>query len=250
VLVVYDVSDPTRPFERAQHRIPQMAGSGWSIALSGTLAVAAGHGVEGLATIDLSDPDNPAVRGRAVLAGPASDIALVGNLAVVATGPWPAEPERGGLAIFDIGDPVVPVAIASVPFDRVIEALAVQGDQLVAADREAVHVIDLADPFAPVEVGTLGGTFFRVGGVAIGGSRAFISVVPGGLAVVSLDDPEHPRFVAQLTWQPWTAPDGGPIGGFDVSAWNGHAVVADGTFGLRILDFSSCRSRYPVPPTS
>ena len=73
-----------------------------------------------------------------------------------------------------------------------------------------------------------------------------MSTVPGSLTLIRLADPTSPSLVARSSWQLWTNPES-PVGGLGVAAWSGRAVIADGSFGVRVLDPSLCRRPNPGP---
>lgn len=249
VLDVVDVSVAERPVALGQLEIDNLAESGWRLALSGSLAAAVGNAPDGLVLVDLSDPSHPIEAGRCSPSGRPSDIAIRGDLAFVAVGPWPSEPDRGGLDIVDISDPSAPAVVSTLAFDLPTLAVAVDGNLAVAADTQELHVIDLSDPSAPIEIGALSGPFGFVSGLALDGGSAWLSAVPGSAALIRFADPAHPSLVARSTWQPWTNPEG-PVGGLGVAGWNGRAVVADGVYGVRVLDPILCNSPFPSPSES
>lgn len=250
-LEVIDVSDPRAPVAQARLALGLPAGSACRVALSRPTAAIVGDDPDGLILIDLSEPSNPIEVGRATPSGRPTDVEIIGDLAVVTFGPWPAEPDRGGIDIFDISHPDAPVALAALPFDQTTTAVAALGAEVIAVGRDGVHVVDLSDPGSPEEIGALTAVPGPIFDVAVSGNTAFVPFPPGGLAVVDIVDLAEPALVTYTSWQPWYAPDGGPYGGLGVAVWHGRAVVADGTFGVRILDRSRCRDLQPAPlPTA
>jgi hypothetical protein len=80
-LLLFDVSNPAKPIERAAFRTP---GRPVRVSAQGTSLYVAG-GAEGLQVVDLSDPSNPRIAASYKTASPAIDVTVSGTLVVVAT---------------------------------------------------------------------------------------------------------------------------------------------------------------------
>ena len=112
------------------------------------------------------EPDVPAdstrrPRGLSAASSGASNLLLVGQFggataAVDAVGDLVYAGIGPRLAIFDLSRPASPVLLGqTAPLPRVLESVDVQGDYAyVAAGSAGLRVIDVADPLAPVEVGS------------------------------------------------------------------------------------------------
>ncbi len=246
-LVAVDLAEPSQPVELG--RLGLLGSSpwaGWPVALSGSLA-ALTAGSEGLLLVDLTDPSQPVERARVATAHPAVTVNLAGDLAVVGTGRsrggcWQ---DPSGLEIVDVSDPDHPVTLAGHALPYPAAAVALDGARAVVVTCMSLHILDLSEPSAPVELGAHVDLFYRAKGVALEGDLAFVSSSPGGLAVFDLTRPERPRRVARTLWGPWWYDD--PRGGQGVALHDGRAVIADGRFGLRILDVGRCLARMEVP---
>ena len=84
-LQVYDLSPPAEPVHRATYATP---GGALRVALDGPLAYVA-DGLQGVLVIDLTAPDAPRVAGSHQPAQPVRDVAVSGDLVVLAVGPLP-----------------------------------------------------------------------------------------------------------------------------------------------------------------
>lgn len=84
-LQVYDLSAPTEPVHRATYATP---GGALRVALDGPLAYVA-DGLQGVLVVDLAAPAAPRVAGSHQPAQPVRDVAVSGDLVVLAVGPLP-----------------------------------------------------------------------------------------------------------------------------------------------------------------
>ena len=84
-LQVYDLATPAAPVHRATYATP---GDALRVALDGALAYVA-DGPQGLLVVDLTDPGAPRVAGRHDPLQPTRDVAVSGDLVLLATGPPP-----------------------------------------------------------------------------------------------------------------------------------------------------------------
>jgi LVIVD repeat/Protein of unknown function (DUF1573) len=119
----------------------------WSVAVRGNTAFVA-DGLGGLATVDVTDPQNPAFVSRAVFGGNAEDLVIDGDTAYVAAG-------SAGLVLVDIADPASPAALGSA--DTPGSAVGVDyadGRAYVAAWND-VRIYDVADRTAPAFIGAV-----------------------------------------------------------------------------------------------
>lgn len=84
-LQVYDLSTPTEPVHRATYATP---GGASRVALDGPLAYVA-DGLQGVLVVDLTAPDAPRVAGGHQPSQPVRDVAVSGDLVLLAVGPLP-----------------------------------------------------------------------------------------------------------------------------------------------------------------
>lgn len=183
------------------------------------LLAADGHA--GLVAIDATDPRAMAVLGVLDLPGPAHDVILDGDRALVACGP-------GGLAVLDASDPAAVRRVAIIDTPGEATGVAVRGDTAYVADGEAgLRVIDLRGRREVAHVDTPGYAW----DVRLDGDRAFVSDRPGGMRVFSLDAPGGPREVARVLH--------GEADVLDVVVEGQTAWVCAGPAGLLAYDVAS-----------
>ncbi len=140
-LLVTDVSDPCRPVEVGRMDTPGFAGG---VAFAGELALVA-DGYHGIRLIDIERASDPVEVGWVAVRGWANDVAVAGEFALVAAG--------GGLVVIDFGQPLNPVEVAAVEIDGGGRWVVVADSYAcVTDDRGRLHVIDLSEPTAPVEI--------------------------------------------------------------------------------------------------
>ncbi len=85
-LQVYDLSTPVEPVHRSTYATP---GGALRVALDGPLAYVA-DGLQGMLVVDLTAPDAPRVAGGHQPAQPVRDVAVSGDLVLLAVGPLPS----------------------------------------------------------------------------------------------------------------------------------------------------------------
>jgi hypothetical protein len=144
-----------------------------------------------------------------------------------------------GLVVVDLDNPLAPRVTAEIGAPDLADpqGVAVQFRYAFVADRDGLKVLDATDLAHPRVVP---GAFVPVGdarNVTVSRTYAYVSAGKNGIALINVEQPEHPR-----TDQLFTA-DGQlndvndvKIGAVDASVF---AYVADGRNGLRILQVVS-----------
>jgi hypothetical protein len=257
-LRVFDVADPNTPIVVGELGL---GGYGVGIAMAGETVFVA-EMEAGLRVVDVSDPTLPTEIGFLEFSpGYLAKVAVSGGYAFV-TDSW-------GIRMIDISDPTQPTTYAygdcENPHDlvadddfvyaacgadglRVFEAWAglgmqllgslvtgapatgldLRGDHVFLVDGD-LHVIDIGDPMAPVEVGLVE-LEEDVGDVSVIGSRAYVFSAnyhyAESVSVVSIGDPRNPEFLGNI------ATPGRPR---DVDLVNGHLFVADSIGGATVI---------------
>lgn len=182
---VYDVSDARNPVLQATH-----ATAGWATAVcvTGTRAyVGAGQSV---LSIDLTDPANPAPLGAAPAGSWVMGLDVAGTRCVAAT-------DGRGLATFDVSG-LAPVHRANEQTALNLHAVSLTGTTAyAAAGSQGMHVVDVTNLGAPAVRKTVA-TTRACYGVAVSGTRAWLSV--GGKVIVPADvaDPANPSLGGEL----------------------------------------------------
>jgi hypothetical protein len=202
-------------------------------------------------------PGGPHVRAELQLGADARDVALIGDLALVAA-------DRAGLQIFDTAAGAAPALRAQLPLDRAVSLIRAQGGTALLAGARALFVVDIADPAAPrlraraaltrtpidlildgtrawllfereVQVLDLSGGEAVVRaraslaspahGIAVTEARVFVAAGDAGILVLDAQDPAAPAVTLRT---------GGPA--LDVAVEDGKLYVADGGAGVVVYD--------------
>ena len=108
-------------------------------------------------------------------------------------------------------------------------AVAVQGPIAYLGVGPRLVLLDVSDPARPAVLGRTGVLPGVVQGVAVSGSHAYVAAGDGGLRVVDVSDPAHPREVGSCDT---------PGEAWGVAVSGSYAYVAAGDAGLRIVDVS------------
>ncbi len=220
-LTVLEITDPAHP-----RPLGGISISAYDVAVAWPLAYVAD---KNLAVLDLSDPANPRRIGGLDTDGSAEGIAVVGNLAYVATA-W------AGMEIIDVSDPRVPKRVGKLDTPGDARAVAVAGDHAYVADYDAgLQVVDISDPANPRRVGGL-----QTSGIARDveavGRYAYVAIDARGVVVVDISVPSNPQAIATYDT---------PGVAFALTAQSNRVFVADGDWGLSILEFQSAHAEPP-----
>jgi hypothetical protein len=253
VLHVADLRAPGGPVWLGATRLP---GSATSLAAAGG-RVYAGSEERGVWVVDAVEPARPAVVGTYPTAGAVWGLAADGAR-VVATDRGglvgtPATLQHGGLHVIDVADPARPQRASFMELGDALDVALVGSLAHVAAFREGLRTVDLADPTAAVVVGTYDAPLMVSVGVheyrtvAAAGRPVYVSYVDydrsavrgSGLDVVGVAEPTRPTAVGRLL---------GPPGIVDVlrSAGAGYAFRTEGDLN-RTLRVYALGSACPAP---
>ena len=176
---------------------------------------------------DLDDPAAPAARGRVTTPDLAEGIAVQDCYAYLAC-------NGAGLLTLSITDPDDPQILDMLPLGSYANSIALDGGHACVATNAGLHLIDLSQPAAPVEIADL-----PLPGIAydvvIQDEYAYVAVEdydPGdlaGLVVVEIADPAHPAWVGYVATADF--PQHVAVSGI-------CAYVADGRGGMQVIDVS------------
>ena len=189
--------------------------------------------------VDISDPADMRKVAEVPTPGPALDIKIAGDLAVIGV-----QQNEGdfGLLILDISDPENPVELSRLEEGGWggVHNLFIHGDRLYLAHMASpgLSIVDISDPAAPVVSGSWQhGTFSNlVHDVFIRDGVAVVSDFESGLILLDLTDPDAPALLAGLPF-----PEG------IHSAWaEGGYVYCNQEFGgwerrLHVVDIADLR---------
>ncbi|UCH35434.1 MAG: hypothetical protein JSV65_03545, partial [Armatimonadota bacterium] len=212
-LTVVDVSTPGEPVVVGRYVDPE-----WNMWLG--LAVAGRYvyvaRANSLWIMDVSDPSCPKLAGALAGLNWAEDVAVHGDNAYVARG-------RQGLSVVDVSDPTRPAEIGHWQTHGLAYGVAVSDSHAYVGDSNSMYVLDIADPFNPVPVGSLALSepvwpdSNLVSDIAVSGAYAYVVTGGAGLRIVDVSDPTHPKEVAF-----WDTPGGA----LDVAVSDGRVYVA------------------------
>ena len=190
--------------------------------------------------VDISDPANMRKVAEVRTPGPALDIKIAGDLAVVGVQDFESS---FGLLILDISDPANPVELSRFDQDnwQGVHNLFLHGDRLYLAHglNPGLSIVDISDPTAPLVSGFWQheGDFSNVvHDVFIRDRLAVVSDMFSGLVLLDLTDPDAPTMLAAL-----------PFAEGMHSAWaEGDYVYCNQEFGgwnqrLYVVDISDPR---------
>ncbi len=235
-LSLIDASNPALPVVRSA-----LPTNGVDLSISGTI-VAVAEGDQGVTLTDVTNLEAPTLVTRISTDHRALAVALDSNLAVI--GLAVDSVVEGAVAIYDITDPADPILKSQQPTSNWVGAVDVADSKAAILIGDALRLIDISDPAAPIDLGTSDARLGIVEDIAIDGFLVHASSWSGSLQVIDFSDPDGPSLRARTTWDPFGIVDGGPQGGYGVAIHNGSAVIADGRYGLRLVSIASCR---PVP---
>lgn len=233
---IIDISDPEAPHEAGVYAfwtdITHMAVRGNSLYLT------ASAGGVGVAVVDVADPSSPKLVSYTAdgiysqLAFVGDTLLAIGNLSDTGSG-------QNGVRAFDISVPQAPrgVAVTS-PIQIKGNELAVSAAYLYAAWDNGLHVYDVADPSAILEVAHYR-TTAPITALDLANGRAYI-LQDGLVEVLDIADPSQPRSLGSLPIVSGSLilPGVGYGGDASIAVGDGVAVVVGRNGIVRLIDFS------------
>jgi hypothetical protein len=134
--------------------------------------------------------------------------------------------ELGGLLVYDLAVPTAPPVVGSCELGAYsCYSHALDGDiAYVATYERGVHIVNVASPVSPYEIGTLG-TSQTALGIAIAGNTAFVGDYSAGLLGYDVTNPSAPVPIASV-----------PGSGAGVALWGGYLLYSDPGRGVEIFD--------------
>lgn len=276
-LRVVDVSDRTSPGELGSYEFHRNndASLASDLAISGALVYVADLS-QGLHVLDVSDPAQPTQVGVYSPMGYADDVAVVGDYTCVAAGPYglrvidisnPSHPREvggydthdyalsidavgnyayvggNGLHIVDISNPSHPSLASFHTWEVGGHAMdvVVRGGIAYIADEYGIRLIDVSNPYSPVELGSLDfahGDFAAATnatwGVDAFGDLAYVTHGTEGLKIVDVSNPCSPAVVG--VYRPSTV---GKLLGVEIAG--NFAYVTDHP-RLHVVDISDSKN--------
>ncbi len=219
---VVDIADPEQPALVGAY---DTIGWSWGVRVQGNYAYVLDWW-GGIAVLDVSDPAAPALAGAYHARGIIRDVVVKDSRAYVADG-------KNGLQIFDVKTPQNPIWMAGVDMAGDAQSVWLENKTVyLAAGAGGVVAVDISNPFEPQQLGQYTGqadlvraqgnfvfAADRQRGVAIidaitGQQTAWYATeikdmwpvadgrlllaTPGGIEIVEMGDPAHPRLVKRL----------------------------------------------------
>ena len=203
-LVIFDVSDPTRPRWVGQSEVlPGVIVIQGGLAVSGGMAYMDMGDEHRLRIIDVSNPAAPHEVGAYETPGGAHGVAVSGGMAYVVGYVMVCLPVEhvgcyysGWLRIIDVSDPAAPHEVGAWGTSGLARGVALSGGMAyVAAGLRGLRIIDVSNPAAPHEVGACD-TPGWAHDVALSGGMAYVAAGSGGLRIIDVSNPAAPYEVA------------------------------------------------------
>jgi hypothetical protein len=224
-MAVIDVADPANPFWIGNFSTDAPA-SGVAISAPYALATDLALNDSKLYVIDISSPTNPHLASGPPGIQQIRDMAVAGETVFLASGSY-------GLQALQISDPTHPQLIGD-PAGGYVDEVELAGDYAYTLGTDgwwaSFQILDVANPAAPVRVGSHIPSGWLASDLAVVGDQVYIASIDGGLAVVDIADPANPLQVGSASIQ-----TGSPV---DVAAAGDYAYVAAAEAGLQIFDVS------------
>jgi len=210
IRVVDLAAEPEAP-EGIDYDLPDGAGPVWKLAVKNGLAYMTGD--DCLTVIDVSAQVEPVVLSTVEVPGMESDESptLAGGLLYSRV--FPSEGGMGWMTIIDVTDPTQPTIASSAKYDYYLEALAVQGSTaFLCGDEHDLTIVNVSDPFAPVEIGAYDLPDFQdCEDVDVDSGIALINGLEN---IIDVSDPTKPTYLGSLS----------PCGGDSISCGYGRAA--------------------------
>jgi len=187
---------------------------------------------EGLYVLDVSDPANPVLITRIDTPDMATFITKNGSYLYVS--------DRKSLIIFDISIPGSPVEVGGYPAPNEFEHVLVEdGIAYIAAYYSGLMLLDVSNPSAPTKITSVSAGF-ALWAIEKRGNYIFTGGETSGLIVFDVENPLNPIELVTLALpdqsEPLTTLDQPP---FDMEAHGDYLFVADGDFGVQVVDISN-----------
>ncbi|MBN1875299.1 MAG: carboxypeptidase regulatory-like domain-containing protein [Anaerolineae bacterium] len=152
--------------------------------------------------LDISNPTVPVFVGQTpILSTSITNIEIIGNHAYVMEKPDYNDDTTGGLRIYDISNPIIPVSIGFYNSPFIPVSVAVYGTYAYLADTNSLRILDISNLAAPTEVGYIttdpytGGEILDV--IIIGNYAYIAEKYNHGIRVLDLSNPAAPTTVYQ-----------------------------------------------------
>lgn len=179
---------------------------------------------EGVRIVDVSDPENPALKGLFSDLLDAEEIFAKEDTIYVAN-------QDGGMLMIDVSDPMDPQEITTYVTDGRTYGLFVEGDYVYMADGgEGLRILDASDPASIEEIGSSnpGGDSWAKD-VFVENNMAFYTALDSGLRILDIADRSLPEELGVLIDEEY-------ISSFVYN--NDYTYMLCGAEGMKIADVS------------
>jgi hypothetical protein len=225
---VLDISDPYNPFDVSRITVTSPFAPS-DICVDDTMLYITDFAYLWIESV--SDPTQPRQLGKYQPPGSGeSPVGVVasGSVAYVATQSGGGADPRG-LRILDVSDPSSISELAYLPMTHSTGRLCLRGDYLYLVDYIVMlHVIDVSDPSAPVDMGQVDLGGFMVNDVCVEGEYAYVAADDAGTQIVDISDSSSPDYVSFI-WPTWRYTHSAHV-------VNSLAYIADDSTGVRVVN--------------
>ncbi len=180
--------------------------------------------------LDVSNPLNPVEINKIEDTGWVEELISKNDLLFVAE-------QDSGLSIYNLGGSV-PEKLISFSPGAGAKDIYLTGNEIFLIDNNNIfYIIDVTDPLNAVTTGSLnpGRTILKS---FVEGNYAYIAAYYNGMLVVDISDPQNPVIAGEYTESPNNA--------LDIKVKNGLAYLANGNYGLSVLNVSDLENIHQV----
>ncbi|MBN2441081.1 MAG: hypothetical protein JXJ04_07035 [Spirochaetales bacterium] len=217
-LLVYSLNPGTTPVLAGSYTT---AGVVWQVLVCGNFAFLTGYNA-GLEIVDISDPAACEYVASCDIPDSTLSAALSGDYIYVS---YRLSSGESGVVQYDISDPWNPEFINSCATNKSAKEIAISGDYLYVADEdEGICIINKNSLVQASSYATTG----KAAGVTIRNSLVCIADGFAGVQVAEISGSELPSFLGAYDT---------PGFSYGTEMCGGYLFVADGLYGLTILDF-------------
>ena len=185
------------------------------------VVAAVANGAAGLATFDISDPNNPTQAGNYPASSSMRQVAVSGTTAFVT--------DIEGVKLIDISDISNPTLISTYETPDQAQDVVVDGKLAYITDRiNGLFIVDWSSPTNLITIGTLD-TPGRAAGITTRDGYAYIAAMAAGIHIVDISNPAVPTLLRSVN-TPGIAQS--------VSLNNQFALVPEGPQDLAMINIS------------
>ena len=188
-LQIIDISNPNAPENIGSIDTPGIASQ---VALFENAAIVADND-NGVQIIDILNPEISNLMASMDMNGDATGIQVMNNIAYVST-----TGTKPGLTMIDISQPKNPSVIGKYYAEWAYD-VAVSSQVAFVMDDGLVQLIDIRNPRNPNWLKTISNTEGDIVEVVIINSYIYLASGPGGLAIIDLNDFDHPSLKAEIS---------------------------------------------------